>query len=157
MRMRRANDIDISSACHMIGNSKGELVFINYTAKKFGFSESKENVFFSDVISFKFQRRVISDNSKRNALLSFLIFGFSTGLFFASSADPSNVARDFFLSFVVSGLVWGGLVYMVSTFLIKEEFMFHIVATNLEFTIITDKNDKNRISNILGNLTVDKK
>jgi hypothetical protein len=155
--MRRANNIDISSACHMIGSLKGELVFINYTAKKFGFSESKEYVFFSDVISFKFQRRVVSDNSKRNALLSFLIFGFIVGLFSASSADPSNVARDFILSFVVSGLVWGCLVYMVSIFLIKEEFMFHIVATNLEFTIITDKNDKNRISNILGRMTVDKK
>jgi hypothetical protein len=157
MRTNRSNDVDISSACHMIGNSKGELVFINYTAKKFGFSESKENVFFSDVTSVKFQKRVITDNSKRNALLAFLIFGFSFGIFSASNADPANVARDFFLSFVVSGLAWGGLVYAVSTFFKKEEFIFRIVATNLEFTIITDKSDRNRISNIFGNLNADKK
>lgn len=152
MRINRSNDIDISSACYMIGNSKRELVFINYTAKKFGLSESKKDVFFSDVTSVKLQKRVITDNSKRNALLAFLIFGFSFGLFSASSADPTYVARDFFLSFVVTGLIWGGLVYAVSTFSKKEEFIFRIVAANLEFTIITDKSNGNRISNIFGNL-----
>jgi hypothetical protein len=114
MEQNNSQDIDVSSANQIIGKSKREQIFINYTAKKFRLSERKENVFFSEVTSCELISKSLIDNAETIAKYTFVITGLTSAAY--SVSTQGGGLFEFIISFAVTGFIWAAIAYAVASF-----------------------------------------
>jgi hypothetical protein len=149
MEQNISQDIDVSSANQIIGKSKGEQIFINYTAEKFRLSERKENMFFSEVTSCELISKSLVDNAETIAKYTFVITGLMSAVY-TVGAQGGNLL-EFILSFAVTGVIWGAISYSIASFSKKEKWIFNVKSIKTEFSIIMDRVDGERITRIFEN------
>jgi hypothetical protein len=145
--------LDFSDAYLVDGNGLDEVIYINYSMEKFKFEKSNETIQFSDVLSFDFVNATVNRKGKVISLVVFIATGLISGFYSTYSMyEPS--ATEFFLSFLVTGTIWGAITFGILQLFNSVYVVFKITTSDKVFEIKVDSKDSTKLYQILndGNL-----
>lgn len=118
---------------------------IRYLDETFLLHKSNKNISFSSVISFQEVRKAKFDKGKKFFLNAFWISGsLSAFMTLLKQKDFFDVSADF----VLAGLFWGTLAYVVGTFIQVEKVVCNIHTSNSKHEILLSKTDYLRLEKI---------